>query len=506
MTRLLLCFLALVCLVLPAFAEERRLALILANQDYPAELGRLTNTHEDAATVEAALQSVGFSVTKILDADADGLEDAITNFEIAIDAEAADGDDVVAFFYASMHGAAADVDGRQRNFLLPANETIGSTGQLIRKAQRVDQIISGLGATRASAVFFVSDACRNSLATAFSKSTNKGFVPERRDSRVLVAYATPPGSTTPDDGLFARVLAEEIRRGGERATVTMLDVVGRVGQQRGVDGRPFIAPGTVPNWFCFGGCRSTILGQTTDAGEALARAISVDTLAAYQEVERRFPNHPQIAYVRSRINALTPVRHPATLPEPNRRVRGDGTLSEVRPGMVDPALTEARQCDGGSINHCYNLGNSYRLGRGVTQDYGEAVRLYRLACEAGHMAGCSNWGFMYASGQGVLEDNVEAVILYRQACDGGYTGGCRNLGYMYANGFGVAEDDVEAARLYREACDDGDAMGCSNLGDKLFLGNGIDKNETEGIRLLRQGCAGGNEWGCDKLREFGYTP
>ncbi|MEO0722368.1 MAG: hypothetical protein AAFY43_09495, partial [Pseudomonadota bacterium] len=57
-----------------AAAEERRLALVLANQDYPAEIGRLTNTHQDAAKVEAALRDTGLAVPKVLDAAASGPE------------------------------------------------------------------------------------------------------------------------------------------------------------------------------------------------------------------------------------------------------------------------------------------------------------------------------------------------------------------------------------------------------------------------------------------------
>ncbi|MEO0715195.1 MAG: caspase family protein, partial [Pseudomonadota bacterium] len=97
MRPLVLVFVATLFGLSTAAAEERRLALVLANQDYPAEIGRLTNTHQDAAKVEAALRDTGFAVTKVLDADASGLETAITQFEIAIDQEAADGDDVVAF-------------------------------------------------------------------------------------------------------------------------------------------------------------------------------------------------------------------------------------------------------------------------------------------------------------------------------------------------------------------------------------------------------------------------
>lgn len=307
--RILLAILIAICCAAPAITEERRLALIIANEDYPTEIGRLTNTHEDAAIVEAALQRVGFHVTKMLDADADAMEEALTNFELAINREAADGDDVVAFFYGSMHGAAAEVDGRTRNFLLPAKETIASTGQLIRKGVRMDQMISGFASTNAKAVLVVSDACRNDLGISFSKSTAKGFIAERSQPGMLVAYATSPGATTPDDGLFASVLAEELVRPGRKASFAMLAAIEGVAQRRSFDGQPFLSSGGLPDWLCFADCeRPAVADNNALAGDeelAFAKALTADTLEAFQAFKDRFPESNRLMYVEGRINALS---------------------------------------------------------------------------------------------------------------------------------------------------------------------------------------------------------
>mgnify|MGYP003328136118 CR=1 FL=1 len=50
----------------------------------------------------------------------------------------------------------------------------------------------------------------------------------------------------------------------------------------------------------------------------------------------------------------------------------------------------------------------YLNGRGVLQDYKEAVRWYRLAAEQGDHRGQFNLGHMYANGYGVLQDDVYA--------------------------------------------------------------------------------------------------
>lgn len=239
-------------LAAPALAEQKRLALILANEDYPSSIGRLTQAHNDAAVVETALRQVGFAVTKRLDQNSSGMQTALADFLAAVDAEAADGDDVVVFFYAAMHGVVADTIEGQRNFLVPAREQIGSPVDLLNRGVRVDAVINGLAMTKAKAVIVVSDACRNSN-TAFSRSGVRGFVPVTAGANMMIAYATEAGATTPDDGVFARVLAREIVAGGRKANYAMADVVGNVGRERAVNSRPYTT-GSLPDWLCFNGC------------------------------------------------------------------------------------------------------------------------------------------------------------------------------------------------------------------------------------------------------------
>lgn len=316
-----------------ASAQEARLALIIANEDYPAEIGRLTNTHEDAAVVETALTAAGFSVTKVLDANAADMGEALTNFELAINASAAEGNDVVAFFYGSMHGAAAEDNGATRNFLLPAREDIRSTGELIRKAVRMDQMISGLSATNAAAVLVVSDACRNNMATAFSKSTTKGFVAEKTRPGVLVAYATAPGSTTPDDGLFARVLSDELLAGGRKASYAMLETVEKVGRQRSFQGQPFLTSGGLPEWLCFNGCAGgaapAVAPRDIDQ-EDWDRFNATGSEAAYQTYLALHPNGRYEAEARQALHAAKLDRQTVEGGEPVPATTADLTTPEAQ--------------------------------------------------------------------------------------------------------------------------------------------------------------------------------
>ena len=69
-----------------------------------------------------------------------------------------------------------------------------------------------------------------------------------------------------------------------------------------------------------------------------------------------------------------------------------------------------------------NLGNRFYHGRGVAQDYAEAVRLYSLAAAQGHAKAQNNLGVMFENGQGVAQDRAEAIRWYRLAASQGNAG------------------------------------------------------------------------------------
>ena len=57
----------------------------------------------------------------------------------------------------------------------------------------------------------------------------------------------------------------------------------------------------------------------------------------------------------------------------------------------------------------------YHYGRGVPQDYAEALRLFRLSADQGVASAQVKLGLMYDDGEGVLQDYVEAHMWYNLA-------------------------------------------------------------------------------------------
>jgi TPR repeat protein len=86
----------------------------------------------------------------------------------------------------------------------------------------------------------------------------------------------------------------------------------------------------------------------------------------------------------------------------------------------------------------------YAEGKGVPQDYQEAVKWYRLGAAQGYVLAESSLGLAYEKGQGVPQNYQEAVKWYRLAAAQGNQFAQGNLGVMYANGTGVAQDFVRA--------------------------------------------------------------
>jgi hypothetical protein len=109
------------------------------------------------------------------------------------------------------------------------------------------------------------------------------------------------------------------------------------------------------------------------------------------------------------------------------------------------------------------LGLAYYNGKGVPQDYKEAVRWYRLAADQGYAKAQFRLGWCYASGKGVPKDSTEAAKWYRLAAERGYATAQFRLGEAYDKGKGVPKDSTEAVKWYRLAAEQGNAPAQSNL-------------------------------------------
>src|SRR5262245_48744336 len=106
----------------PAHAQER-IALLIGNQAYSAEVGALKNPHNDVALLERTLKGLGFEVAVEKDASLGALTRAVNSYARKLGAA---GKDAIGFFYYSGHGAA---DGAT-NYLIPVDAKSADDGEL----------------------------------------------------------------------------------------------------------------------------------------------------------------------------------------------------------------------------------------------------------------------------------------------------------------------------------------------------------------------------------------
>ncbi|MCA8899790.1 MAG: SEL1-like repeat protein [Hyphomonas sp.] len=538
----LVVILALVCLVQVADAEPR-FALVIGNQDYPASVGRLSNTHADAERIADALEEVGFEVETVLDQDKDGIEASLQAFQQRlIDAPGA-----IGFFYYSGHGGSAELPGKGRqNYLIPSHEEISIAQHLPLKGVELGDVIDGLSITGAKALFVVTDACRNSLPFSEEKGqgslSNKGMVRMPSPPGMLIAYATAEGETTPDDGAFSTALAEEIAVPGQDASLAFLRALQSVAGTRSGGRMPFFTPGTIPRDVCFASC--DFAPDTADATTwalirndceaalyleaypdgayaAMARVRAARCLAGAAGTGSKSLGRDDLAAELAGIDGTDPRARTWVLLD---SVMERFTLEDLKfladSGNADAAVLLARAytdgkyverdfslsavynrqgCDGGQVIGCTNLGTQFLRGQGVGRDQEQAIAFSRKACDGGQLVGCKNLGDFYRDGRIGEKDPVRAVELYRFGCSKGEPYGCNSLAGMYARGQGVPEDAAESFRLYNKACELGFEEPCLRLGNAYLKGRGVDEDDEKAVGYFRKACELGYVKGCTNV-------
>ncbi len=125
------------------------------------------------------------------------------------------------------------------------------------------------------------------------------------------------------------------------------------------------------------------------------------------------------------------------------------------------------------------LGGMYQDGKGVEQDYQQALLWFTKAAEAGDVKAQFKLGDMYASGEGVAKDQGQAVRWFRKAAEAGNIAAQFNLGQMYVNGEGVPQDFRSAMYWYTKAAEAGDAVAQNSLGVMYVNGQSVPQDYVQ---------------------------
>jgi len=170
--------------------EGAYVALVIGNGTYQET--PLANPVNDATDVSVALESIGFNVTLLLNADKEQMAAAVAGFGASLRSVKA------AVFYYAGHGA--QVQGE--NFLLPIGRTpatqITEEGQVPFRAFNAGEVIAQLEKAKVPLSVVVLDACRNNPFKGAGRGGVPGLASINAPIGSLVFYATKAGSVASD--------------------------------------------------------------------------------------------------------------------------------------------------------------------------------------------------------------------------------------------------------------------------------------------------------------------
>ena len=191
----------------PAKAETR-LALVIGNSGY-VHTPPLANPAHDAELMAATLASVGFEVTKLIDADQSTMKQALVEFGRKLR-----GSDAVGLFYYAGHGAQV----RGENYLIPVDANITDEAEVPIAAVNVNEFLATMERAESRINIVILDACRNNPFISNQRSATRGLARVEAPSGTYIAYATAPGQVAEDgsggDSPYTQALATAITTPG----------------------------------------------------------------------------------------------------------------------------------------------------------------------------------------------------------------------------------------------------------------------------------------------------
>ena len=196
-----------VSLAVPAWAAEKRLALVVGNARYP--LAPLNNPENDARVVASTLRRLGFEVIEHVNLPVKDFRRVLREYAKRVQ----DTEGTALFFYAG-HGV--QIDGR--NYLLPVDINVRDEYEIKDEAVDVEELfVSRLDRARAQTRIIILDACRDNpfgRTTRGLRTVGTGLV-EMGARGALIAYSSAPGATAEDgpagtNSIFTRHMVKEM--------------------------------------------------------------------------------------------------------------------------------------------------------------------------------------------------------------------------------------------------------------------------------------------------------
>ncbi|MEP5728540.1 MAG: caspase family protein [Sulfitobacter sp.] len=240
-----------VCLVLiggyAAHAQETqpRIALIIGNGSY-SSISALDNPVPDAELMARTLESQGFQVTVLTDADQVTLNRGIAQFGRDL---RDGGRETTGLFYYAGHA----VQSFGSNFLLPVDANLTDAADLSLVAVPAQAVLRQMFSARNKTNIVILDACRNNPFESIPDLNDNGLAEMKSPTGTFLSYSTAPGAVALDglDGNspFTKALARQLPTPGLPIEQIFKDVRVEVIEQTGGAQTPWDTSSLTENFF-----------------------------------------------------------------------------------------------------------------------------------------------------------------------------------------------------------------------------------------------------------------
>ena len=325
-------------------AGEQRIALVIGNAGYSEQGGNwfkpLANPVKDAADMQQQLEAFGFVVTREIDTDEKGMNEAVGRF---IDDlfESKDAQTVGLFYY-SGHG----VQIKGKNYLIPVGVEFRNVTTIEHHALNAQTTLDRMTNANAQLNIMVLDACRVDLPSEIEKKGvgDRGFAKMTAALGSIVGYAAKSGQAALGEKEAGKnsVYTKHLLNAMQAKSHQPIELVfkeTRAAVVKETDGQQI--PGEDTNLmagdFCFGGCgQPTPTPQPTPSAEALLAQLAQqkfeqgDVKAARAHIESLRVVNPRSTYLPRLLAQLPPEPIP-TPPSTPLRVTMTPTPLKVTP-------------------------------------------------------------------------------------------------------------------------------------------------------------------------------
>ena len=219
--KLLFCCALFILATAAAFTQEAKNALLIANGDYARDMGSLKEPIPEAWGLKSALESIGFNVTLVQNADRDQMRRALKAFKDKT--RSAGG---IAFFHYGGH--AMQIKGA--NYLIPLRAALEDEQDVAYNCVNVNDLMDSMAGDSNVVVL---DSCRNN---PFAQSAHRGADTRglaaigRKPKNSIIVYSASEGNTA-KDGVFTPILTKRITEKNRTFSDILLTIRKEVQQQ-----------------------------------------------------------------------------------------------------------------------------------------------------------------------------------------------------------------------------------------------------------------------------------